>query len=39
MLIKRAYTQDQFRNFVSQSPFKQCEIKEDPLGLYVKLSK
>src|SRR5262249_45297045 len=39
MLLKRAYSQEQFRQMVSQTPFKTCEIREDPLGLEVALTK
>jgi ubiquinone/menaquinone biosynthesis C-methylase UbiE len=38
-LRKRAYTQEQFRQMVSQTPFKTCEIQEDPIGLAVSLRK
>lgn len=39
MLLKRAYTQDQFRRMASQTPFKTCEIQEEPIGLAVWLTK
>jgi len=38
-LRKRAYTQEQFRQMVSQTPFKTCEIQEVPIGLAVSLRK
>jgi ubiquinone/menaquinone biosynthesis C-methylase UbiE len=38
-LRKRAYTQEQFRQMVSQTPFKTCEIQEDPIRLAVSLRK
>ena len=39
MLLKRAYTQEQFRQMASQTPFGVCEIREDPIGLAVSLTK
>jgi ubiquinone/menaquinone biosynthesis C-methylase UbiE len=38
-LRKRAYTQEQFRQMVSQTPFTTCEIQQDPIGLAVSLRK
>jgi ubiquinone/menaquinone biosynthesis C-methylase UbiE len=38
-LLKRAYSQDQFKQMVSRSHFKTCEIQEDPLGMAVTLIK
>src|SRR5262245_53657686 len=38
-LRKRAYTEEQFKQMVSQTPFKTCEIQEDPIGLAVSLRK
>src|SRR5262249_6470883 len=38
-LRKRAYTQEQFRQMVSQTPFKSCEMQEVPIGLAVSLRK
>ena len=38
-LVKRAYSQEQFRQMASQTPFKVCEIQEDPIGLAVTLTK
>jgi ubiquinone/menaquinone biosynthesis C-methylase UbiE len=37
MLVKRAYSQRQFCEMASQTPFHTCEIHEDPLGLAVSL--
>jgi ubiquinone/menaquinone biosynthesis C-methylase UbiE len=39
MLLKRAYTKDQIRQFVSQSKFKTCTIDEDGIGMYIRLEK
>lgn len=39
MLIKRAYTQEQFRAMVSRSRFQTCEIQVDGIGLDVTLRK
>lgn len=39
MLVKRAYSPEQFRLMVSQTPFHTCEILEEPLGLAVWLTK
>jgi ubiquinone/menaquinone biosynthesis C-methylase UbiE len=36
-LVKRAYSQQQFRDMASQTPFHACKIREDPLGLAVSL--
>jgi ubiquinone/menaquinone biosynthesis C-methylase UbiE len=38
-LIKRAYSQAQFRQMASQTPFGACEICEDPIGMTVSLVK
>ena len=38
-LIKRAYSQDQFRDMASESAFKTCEIRADGIGLEVSLTK
>ena len=38
-LRKRAYSQEQFRQMASQTPFRTCEIHEDPIGLAVWLTK
>jgi ubiquinone/menaquinone biosynthesis C-methylase UbiE len=34
-LVKRAYSQDQFGRMASETLFKSCEIKEEPLGMQV----
>lgn len=39
MLLKRAYSQEQFRQMASQTPFKDCAIREEGLGLEVSLTK
>jgi ubiquinone/menaquinone biosynthesis C-methylase UbiE len=39
MLIKRAYTSDQFRNMAAASRFGACAIQESPIGLEVTLRK
>jgi ubiquinone/menaquinone biosynthesis C-methylase UbiE len=39
MLLKRAYTQDQFRQMVAQTPFGTCDIKTASIGLEVTLEK
>ncbi|SEM78750.1 class I SAM-dependent methyltransferase [Lihuaxuella thermophila] len=39
MLIKRAYTKDQFRELVSKSSFRTCELQEDTIGVEVWLEK
>jgi ubiquinone/menaquinone biosynthesis C-methylase UbiE len=38
-LVKTAYSQEQFRQMASQTPFRTCEIEEDPIGLAVALVK
>ncbi len=38
-LRKRAYSREQFLSMASQTPFKTCEIREDPLGFEVVLKK
>src|SRR5262249_34448837 len=38
-LKKRAYSQDQFREMASRTPFKTCAIREEPIGLEVSLTK
>jgi len=38
-LIKRAYSQEQFRQMASQSDFKMCAVKEESLGLGVSFAK
>jgi ubiquinone/menaquinone biosynthesis C-methylase UbiE len=39
MLLKRAYSQEQFRQMASQAPFQACEVQEGPIGLSVWLTK
>ena len=39
MLIKRAYTTAQFRDFVAKSRFGTCEIVTDDIGLEVRMAK
>ena len=39
MLIKRAYTKDQFEVFAAQSRFKTCTIQEDAIGLDIWFAK
>jgi hypothetical protein len=39
VLLKRAYSQQQFRDMAAQTPFHTCDIREDPLGLAVSLVK
>jgi ubiquinone/menaquinone biosynthesis C-methylase UbiE len=39
MLLKTAYSQEQFRDMASQSDFKTCAIRADPVGLEVALTK
>jgi ubiquinone/menaquinone biosynthesis C-methylase UbiE len=38
-LLKRAYSQEQFRQMASQTPFRSCEIETDSIGLAVSLVK
>ena len=38
-LLKRAYSREQFGRMAFQTPFKTCEIQEEPLGLMVALVK
>src|SRR5262249_29133940 len=38
-LLKRAYSQEQFRQMTSQTPFQTCEIRTDAIGLEVLLTK
>jgi ubiquinone/menaquinone biosynthesis C-methylase UbiE len=38
-LIRRAYSQEQFRQMAAQTPFKTCDIQEEPIGLAVTLTK
>jgi hypothetical protein len=39
MLVKRAYSQEQFRQMAARTAFKNCEIQENPLGMAVWLTK
>ena len=39
MLIKRAYTSEQFQQFVAQTPFRHYRIDENPIGLDLWLDK
>jgi len=39
MLVKRAYSQEQWRQMAAQTPFPTCDIREDALGLEVLLTK
>jgi ubiquinone/menaquinone biosynthesis C-methylase UbiE len=39
MLLKRAYSPEQFRQMAAQTPFRSCDIREDALGLEVLLTK
>jgi ubiquinone/menaquinone biosynthesis C-methylase UbiE len=39
MLLKRAYTQEQFRQMASETPFRTCTIREEGMGLEVSLTK
>jgi ubiquinone/menaquinone biosynthesis C-methylase UbiE len=38
-LLKRAYSQGEFQQMADQTPFRTCEIQEDPLGLAVSFAK
>lgn len=38
-LRKRAYSQEDFRRMVAETPFRTCEINCDPIGLQVSLRK
>jgi ubiquinone/menaquinone biosynthesis C-methylase UbiE len=39
VLLKRAYSGDQFKQMASQSPFVTCQIEEGPIGFAVSLIK
>jgi ubiquinone/menaquinone biosynthesis C-methylase UbiE len=39
MLLKRAYSREQFEQMASQTPFRRCEIRAEPIGLEVALTK
>jgi ubiquinone/menaquinone biosynthesis C-methylase UbiE len=38
-LLRRAYSQEQFRQMVSRTPFKGYDVREDSIGLEVSLTK
>jgi ubiquinone/menaquinone biosynthesis C-methylase UbiE len=38
-LIKRAYSQEQFRKMAAQTSFKTCDIQEDPVGMIVSFTR
>jgi ubiquinone/menaquinone biosynthesis C-methylase UbiE len=35
MLIKRAYTKDEIREFVTKTSFRKCEVQEDPMDFEI----
>jgi hypothetical protein len=39
MLLKRAYTRNEFEQFLSQTKFSHIDIKEDALGLEVSMQR
>lgn len=39
MLIRRAYTREQFEQFIAQSGFEKSDIQENPVGYEITLSK
>lgn len=39
MLLKRAYTREEFERFISESGFQKCEIEETPIGFEITLFK
>jgi ubiquinone/menaquinone biosynthesis C-methylase UbiE len=39
MLLNRAYTKDEIRQFASRSNFKTCTIENDGIGMYIHLEK
>jgi ubiquinone/menaquinone biosynthesis C-methylase UbiE len=39
MLLKRAHSQEQFRQMAARTPFKTCEIQEKPISLFVWFTK
>jgi ubiquinone/menaquinone biosynthesis C-methylase UbiE len=39
MLLKRAHTKDEIRQFASRSKFKACTIENDGIGLFIGLEK
>jgi ubiquinone/menaquinone biosynthesis C-methylase UbiE len=38
-LVKRAYSQEQFRQMAARTSFKTCDIQEEPIGMNVWLTK
>src|SRR5262249_29962006 len=38
-LIKRAYSQEQFRQMAAETPFTSCQVRSDTIGLEVSLTK
>ena len=39
MLLKSAYTPEEIRQFVKQTPFRQCDIHTDTVGMEIWLTK
>ncbi len=39
MLLKRAYTREQFGQMAARTPFKACDVRLDGIGLEVTLTK
>jgi len=39
MLLKSAYTPEEIRQFVKQTPFRQCDIRTDNVGMEIWLTK
>jgi ubiquinone/menaquinone biosynthesis C-methylase UbiE len=39
MLLKRAYTKEEIRQFASRSKFKTCTIEDDTIGMHIGLEK
>ena len=39
MLLKRAHSQEQFRQMVAQTPFETCSFREESIGMEVELVK
>ena len=39
LLLKNAYTRDQMREFVAQTPFANCEVRDEDIGMEVLLRK
>ena len=39
MLLKRAYTRNEFEKFIAQTDFHQAEIEENPIGIEITLQK